>query len=50
MAANCESVSDALPTFSFHHQHALKALAGDSGCDWCVSIFWEFFSPKTDAD
>jgi hypothetical protein len=46
MAANCESVSDALPTFSFHHQHALKALAGDTGSDWCVSIFLASFRPK----
>lgn len=34
MAAHGEAHSDALPTFSFHHQHALRSIAGDTGSDW----------------
>ena len=34
MAANCRANPDALPTFSLHHQHALRAVPGDTGSDW----------------
>jgi len=34
MEANCNVNPDALPTFSLHHQHALRSLPGDTGSDW----------------
>ena len=38
MLANTRVCEDALPTFSFHHQHALVHGAGAGGADWqCAS-------------
>ena len=38
MLANTRVCEDALPTFSFHHQHALVHAAGAGGADWqCAS-------------
>eukprot|EP01043_Picozoa_sp_COSAG02_P050700 COSAG02_NODE_5243_length_4508_cov_334.963484_3_plen_141_part_00 len=34
MEANCNVNPDALPTFSLHHQHALRSLPGDTGSNW----------------
>ena len=34
MLANTRVCEDALPTFSFHHQHALVHAAGAGGADW----------------